>query len=102
MWDPSIKPPSVKGRRRANADAWAGLPDVIRHANIAADNVDYRGNFTADIFEDLFETFAEILRNGTVQRTFIWMVPVITNGVWSKSRSTVHFHVDYRLSTFPL
>jgi hypothetical protein len=39
---------------------------MIRRANIAADNVDYHGNFTPDILEDLFETFVEILRNGTV------------------------------------
>lgn len=55
IWDPSIKPPSGRGRRRANADAWGELPDAIQHANIVADDVDYHGNFTAEIFEDLFE-----------------------------------------------
>jgi hypothetical protein len=59
IWDPSIKPPSGRGRRRANADAWGELPDAIRHANIVADDIDYHGNFTAEIFEDLFERLCQ-------------------------------------------
>jgi transposase len=55
IWDPSIRPPSGRGRRRANADAWDDLPETIQRANIVANNFDYHGNFTADIFEDLFE-----------------------------------------------
>jgi DDE superfamily endonuclease len=55
IWDPSIKPPTSKGRRRANASDWENLPESIRKCNIVADNVDYHGNFTADIFEDLFD-----------------------------------------------
>jgi transposase len=55
MWDPSIKPPSSRGRKRTNADAWNDVPEVIRNSNLAANHVDYYGNFTAEIFEDLFE-----------------------------------------------
>ena len=55
IWDPSIKPPSSRGRKRLNADEWANIPDTIRNANIAADQTDYHGNFNAEIFEDLFE-----------------------------------------------
>ncbi|CAB4424159.1 unnamed protein product [Rhizophagus irregularis] len=55
LWDPSIKPLSSRGRRRANADAWDNVPDIIRNSNIMADHVDYHGNFTAEIFEDLFD-----------------------------------------------
>src|ERR1700722_1753357 len=52
LWDPSIKPPSSRGRKRANADAWDNVPDIIRNSNIVADQNDYHGNFTAEIFED--------------------------------------------------
>ena len=55
LWDPSIKPLSSRGRKRANADEWTNIPDVIRNSNIVANNVDYHGNFTAEIFEDLFD-----------------------------------------------
>ena len=59
IWDPSIKPPSGRGRKRTNADSWGELPDAIRRANIVADNIDYHGNFTAEIFEDLFERLCQ-------------------------------------------
>jgi len=62
IWDPAIKPPSSRGRKRANADAWGHLPDSVRQANIVADNVDYHGNFNADIFEDLFERLCESVK----------------------------------------
>ena len=62
MWDPSIKPPSSRGRKRINADAWADIPEVIRNSNIAADHVDYHGNFTAEIFENLFDKLCANIR----------------------------------------
>ena len=55
IWDPSIKPPSLRGRKRLNADEWENIPDTIRNANLVADQSDYHGNFNAEIFEDLFE-----------------------------------------------
>jgi hypothetical protein len=79
LWDPSIKPPSSRGRRRANAEAWDNIPDVIRNSNIAADHVDYHGNFTAEIFEDLFENSVLISRNNMDPLIFTWMVLDITN-----------------------
>src|SRR5690348_13625764 len=37
MWDPSIKPPSSKGRKRANSDSWDDVPEVVRNSNITVD-----------------------------------------------------------------
>ena len=62
LWDPSIKPPSSRERRGANTKAWDNIPDVIRNSNIAADHVDYHRNFTAEIFEDLFEKLCANLK----------------------------------------
>ena len=62
LWDPLIKPPSSRGRKRANADAWDNIPDVIRNFKIVADHVDYHGNFTAEIFEDLFDKLCANLK----------------------------------------
>jgi len=62
MWDPAIKPPSSRGRKRANADAWDNIPEVIQNSNIAANHIDYDGNFTAEIFEDLFDKLCANIR----------------------------------------
>ena len=61
IWDPTIKPPSNRGRRRNNAEEWNDVPDVVKEANIVPNQVDYHGNFTAEIFEDLFSTLCKTL-----------------------------------------
>ncbi len=55
IWDLSIKPPSSRGRKWANADAWDNISEVIQNSNITADYINYHENFTAKIFEDLFD-----------------------------------------------
>ncbi|PKY48010.1 hypothetical protein RhiirA4_463452 [Rhizophagus irregularis] len=62
IWDPTIKPPSNRGRKRNNAEEWNDVPDVVKEANIVPNQVDYHGNFTAEIFEDLFSTLCETLQ----------------------------------------
>jgi len=61
IWDPTIKPPGNRGRKRNNAEEWNDIPDVIKDANIVPNQVDYHGNFNADIFEDLFSTLCKTL-----------------------------------------
>jgi len=57
IWDLSIKPPSLRERKRANADVWDNIPEVIQNSNIVADHIDYHENFIAEIFKDLFDKF---------------------------------------------
>ena len=61
IWDPKIKPPGNRGRKRNNAEEWNDVPDVVKEANIVPNQVDYHGNFTAEIFEDLFSTLCKTL-----------------------------------------
>lgn len=61
IWDPTIKPPGSRGRKRNNAEEWSDVPDVVKEANIVPNQVDYHGNFTAEIFEDLFSTLCKTL-----------------------------------------
>ncbi|CAB4432492.1 unnamed protein product [Rhizophagus irregularis] len=61
IWDPTIKPPGNRGRKRNNADEWDNIPDVVKDANIMPNQVDYHGNFNAEIFEDLFSTLCKAL-----------------------------------------
>ncbi|CAB4413177.1 unnamed protein product [Rhizophagus irregularis] len=61
IWDPTIKPPGNWGRKRNNADEWDNIPDVVKDANIMPNQVDYHGNFNAEIFEDLFSTLCKAL-----------------------------------------
>lgn len=64
-WDPAIKPPGTRGRRRNNAEEWDDIPDVVKNANIVPDQVDYHGNFNAEVFEDLFTKLCE-----TISKTY--------------------------------
>ncbi|CAG8735941.1 4636_t:CDS:2 [Rhizophagus irregularis] len=61
IWDPTIKPPGNRRRKRNNAEEWDDIPNVVKEANIVPNQVDYHGNFTAEIFEDLFSTICETL-----------------------------------------
>ncbi|CAB4410029.1 unnamed protein product [Rhizophagus irregularis] len=61
IWDPRIKPPGNRGRKRSNAEEWNDVPDVVKDANIVPNQMDYHGNFNAEIFEDLFSTLCETL-----------------------------------------
>lgn len=63
IWDPLIKPPGNRGRKRNNADAWENIPDVIKNANLVPNQVDYHGNFNADIFENLFDKLCALIIN---------------------------------------
>lgn len=76
IWDPTIKPPGIRGRKRNNAEEWNDIPDVVKEANIVPNQVDYHGNFTAEIFEDLFSTLCKTLHEKYV---FIWTGQAITN-----------------------
>lgn len=62
MWDPSIKPPSSKGRKWANLNSWDDVSEVVRNSNIIVDHVNYHSNFTAKIFEDLFEKLCDDIK----------------------------------------
>jgi hypothetical protein len=33
------------------------IPDVVKNTGLVADNIDYHGNFNADIFENIFDEF---------------------------------------------
>jgi hypothetical protein len=61
IWDPTIKPPGNCGRKRNNVEEWNNIPDVVKDTNIVLNQVDYHGNFNADIFEDLFSTLCKTL-----------------------------------------
>ncbi|CAB5382432.1 unnamed protein product [Rhizophagus irregularis] len=61
IWDPRIKPPGNRGRKRSNAEEWNDVPNVVKDANIVLNQMDYHGNFNAEIFEDLFSTLCETL-----------------------------------------
>ena len=61
IWDPTIKPPGNRGRKRNNAEEWNDIPDIIKDANIVPNQVDYHGNFNAEIFEGLFSTLCKTL-----------------------------------------
>lgn len=61
IWDPTIKPAGNCGRKRNNAKEWNDIPDAVKDANIAPNQVDYHGNFNAEIFEDLFLTLCKTL-----------------------------------------
>ncbi|CAB4474390.1 unnamed protein product [Rhizophagus irregularis] len=61
IWDPRIKPPGNQGRKRSNAEEWNNVPNVVKDANIVRNQMDYHGNFNAEIFEDLFSTLCETL-----------------------------------------
>ena len=65
IWDPTIKPPGARERRRNNAEEWDNVPDAVKNANIVPDQVDYHGNFNAEVFEDLFMTLCE-----TISKTY--------------------------------
>jgi len=54
IWDPAIKPQSSRGRKRSNLEAWDNIPDILRDTAIVPDQIDYHGNFNAEIFESLF------------------------------------------------
>ncbi|CAG8668325.1 2517_t:CDS:1, partial [Paraglomus brasilianum] len=49
-----IKPQSSRGRKRSNLEAWDNIPDILRDTAIVPDQIDYHGNFNAEIFESLF------------------------------------------------
>ncbi|CAB5395250.1 unnamed protein product [Rhizophagus irregularis] len=59
IWDPTIKPPGNWGRKRNNADEWDNIPDVVKDANIMPNQVDYHGNFNAEILKTFFQLFYE-------------------------------------------
>ncbi|GES74567.1 hypothetical protein H257_11777 [Rhizophagus clarus] len=59
--DPIIKPPSNRRRKRNNAEEWNDVPNVVKEANIVPNQVNYHGNFTAEIFEDLFSILCKTL-----------------------------------------
>ncbi|CAB5317315.1 unnamed protein product [Rhizophagus irregularis] len=61
IWDPRIKPPGNWRQKRSNAEKWNDVSDVIKDANIVLNQMDYHGNFNAEIFKDLFSTLCEIL-----------------------------------------
>ena len=61
IWDPAIKPPSNRGRKRNYAEEWNDIPDVVKDANIVPNQIDYHGNFNAEIFESLFSTLCKTL-----------------------------------------
>jgi transposase len=61
IWDPTIKPPGNRGRKRNNAEEWNDVPDIVKDSNIVPNQVDYHGNFNAEIFEDLFSTLCQTL-----------------------------------------
>jgi hypothetical protein len=61
IWDSTIKPPGNRGRKRNNAEKWNDIPDVVKDTNIVPNQVDYHGNFNANIFEDLFSTLCKTL-----------------------------------------
>ncbi|CAG8709054.1 21085_t:CDS:2 [Rhizophagus irregularis] len=50
-----------RGRKRSNAEEWNDVPNVVKDANIVPNQMDYHGNFNAEIFEDLFSTLCETL-----------------------------------------
>lgn len=45
----------IPRRKNGMRPGWCCVPDAVKAANITPDQVDYHGNFTADIFEKLFE-----------------------------------------------
>lgn len=47
--------PEGPGRVAADNELWRMVPECVREANMAPDFHDYHGNFTAQIFERLFE-----------------------------------------------
>ncbi|GES84188.1 hypothetical protein H257_11777 [Rhizophagus clarus] len=61
IWDPTIKPPGNRGRKRNNAEEWNDVPNIVKDSNIVPNQVDYHGNFNAEIFEDLFSTLCQTL-----------------------------------------
>ncbi|GES82306.1 hypothetical protein H257_11777 [Rhizophagus clarus] len=61
IWDPTIKPPGNRGRKRNDAEEWSDIPDVIKGANIIPNQIDYHRNFNAEIFENLFTTLCETI-----------------------------------------
>ncbi|GBC03350.1 hypothetical protein RclHR1_05080016 [Rhizophagus clarus] len=61
IWDPTIKPPENRGRKRNNAEEWNDVPNIVKDSNIVPNQVDYHGNFNAEIFEDLFSTLCQTL-----------------------------------------
>jgi transposase len=68
IWDPTIRAnmqPNLRrrGRPRLDREQWETVPEVVLQSNIAPTQVDYHGNFTADIFEDLFSKLCESLQN---------------------------------------
>ncbi|GES79742.1 hypothetical protein H257_11777 [Rhizophagus clarus] len=61
IWDLTIKPPGNRGRKRNDAEEWSDIPDVVKGANITPNQIDYHGNFNAEIFENLFTTLCETI-----------------------------------------
>uniref|UniRef100_U9UV59 Tc1-like transposase DDE domain-containing protein n=1 Tax=Rhizophagus irregularis (strain DAOM 181602 / DAOM 197198 / MUCL 43194) TaxID=747089 RepID=U9UV59_RHIID len=49
------------GRKRNDAEEWNDISDIVKDANITPNQVNYHGNFNAEIFEDLFSTLCKIL-----------------------------------------
>ncbi|GES95996.1 hypothetical protein H257_11777 [Rhizophagus clarus] len=61
IWDPTIKPPGNRGRKRNDAEEWSNIPNVVKGANITPNQIDYHGNFNVEIFENLFATLCETI-----------------------------------------
>jgi transposase len=61
LWDPAINPPGTRGRKRNNAEEWDNVPDIVKTSNIVPNQVDYHGNFNAEIFEDLFAKLCQTI-----------------------------------------
>ncbi|CAG8754501.1 11911_t:CDS:2, partial [Rhizophagus irregularis] len=51
----------LSGSCFSNAEEWNDVPDVVKDANIILNQMDYYGNFNAEIFEDFFSTLCETL-----------------------------------------
>src|SRR5260363_307551 len=62
IWNPTAKPSTGKGRKK-KFKRMGVVPDAIKNANIVPDEVDYRGNFNAEVFEKIFKNLCEILKS---------------------------------------
>lgn len=51
----------TRGRAAAENELWRTIPEFVRASGVAPDFHDYHGNFTAEIFENLFAKLCETL-----------------------------------------
>ena len=84
LWDPSIKPPSSRGRKRKNAEGWIIFPMSFETPILLQTKLIIMVILRLKYLKIFLINFVPMLRNVMDQLIFTWMVLGITNVELSK------------------